>query len=267
MTLRIRLRHLLPLVAIILVVAEPVPAQTPGASWDRDTLYQVSTIDALMAGVYDGSFTCGDLRRRGNLGLGTFQDLDGEMIVVDGVVYQAAHDGSVRVMDDDVRTPFAAVTWFEPDISFTVQSVSSLDELEQAIDARLPSKNLFHAFRIQGRFNSVQARSVPAQTKPYPPLAEAVKQQNVFDLGPAVGELVGFRCPVYAEKVNVVGYHLHYISADRTTGGHLLDLAGGPFTVLVDETPSFLLQVPSSGPFQETDLSMDRTKALEEVEK
>lgn len=267
MILQIRLRHLLPIIAVFLLIAELAAAQTPDSSDDRDTLYQVSTIDALMAGVYDGSFTCGDIRRHGNLGLGTFQALNGEMIVVDGVVYQAAHDGSMHVMDDGVRTPFAAVTWFEPDISFTVQSASSIKDLEQAIDERLARKNLFHAFRIQGRFSSVRARSVPAQAKPYPPLVEAIKQQNVFELGPAVGELVGFRCPVYAEKVNVVGYHLHYIAADRKSGGHLLDLIGGPFTVLVDETPSFLLQVPSKGPFQNTDLSGDHTETLEHIEK
>lgn len=263
MTLHTRTRYLLFVAAVFLVAAGTAAAQTTG---DRDTLYQVSTIDALMAGVYDGSFTCGDIRRHGNFGLGTFQALDGEMVVVDGRVYQIAYDGSVHVMDDAERTPFAAVTWFEPDISFTLRKVSSIKELEQAIDARLPKKNLFYAVRVQGRFNSVRARSVPAQEKPYPPLAVAAKQQNVFHLGPAVGELVGFRCPAFAAKVNVVGYHLHYIAADRQSGGHLLDLAGGPFTVLVDETPSFRLDVPTSGPFQEIDLSGDRTKALKQVE-
>ncbi|TVM35243.1 acetolactate decarboxylase [Oceanidesulfovibrio marinus] len=263
MTIYNRIRYLLFAAAVLLLAAGPSAAQT---TVDRDTLYQVSTIDALMAGVYDGSFTCGDIRRHGNYGIGTFQALDGEMVVVDGHVYQVAYDGSVHEMDDAVRTPFAAVTWFEPDISFTLRNVASIKELEQAIDDRLPKKNMFYAVRVQGRFESVTARSVPAQEKPYPPLAVAAKKQNVFHLGPAVGELVGFRCPAFAEKVNVVGYHLHYIAADRQSGGHLLDLAGGPFTVLVDETPSFHLDVPTSGPFQEIDLSGDRTKALEEVE-
>src|SRR6202166_4642108 len=79
------------------------------------TMYQVSTATALVEGIYEGAVRVGALREHGDLGLGTFENLDGEMAIVDGRVYQVRCDGSVREVSDDVLSPFAAITHFAPD--------------------------------------------------------------------------------------------------------------------------------------------------------
>src|SRR6516225_6984254 len=66
------------------------------------TLYQVSTATALVEGIYQGAVRVGNLREHGDLGLGTFEDLDGEMLIVDGHFFQVRCDGSVREVDDSV---------------------------------------------------------------------------------------------------------------------------------------------------------------------
>ena len=75
-------------------------------------LFQVSTIDALLSGVYDGDVTIGELRKRGNFGLGTFNKLDGEMLAVDGRYYQIKADG-VASGAAVHETPFASVVRFK----------------------------------------------------------------------------------------------------------------------------------------------------------
>ena len=68
-----------------------------------DSMYQVSLLQAFMHGEYDGVVKVGDLKKHGDIGLGTFEGVNGEMIVLDGVVYQAAADGSINVMKDDEK--------------------------------------------------------------------------------------------------------------------------------------------------------------------
>ena len=50
----------------------------------QHTLYQVSTATALVEGIYQGAVRVATLREHGDLGLGTFENLDGEMVIVDG---------------------------------------------------------------------------------------------------------------------------------------------------------------------------------------
>lgn len=51
-----------------------------------DILYQVSTINALLEGIYDGDTSYGELKQHGDFGIGTFSGLDGGMIELDGTV-------------------------------------------------------------------------------------------------------------------------------------------------------------------------------------
>lgn len=239
----------------------------------RETLAQVSTIDAILAGDYDGKRTCGELLRYGDLGIGTFHALDGEMIVLDGVVYQVDARGEVFAMPDDARTPFACVTFFEPDIKLEIQQnttgfVTDLECLMNLVDERADAKNLFLAVRIDGWFTRVKTRSVPAQAKPYPPLVEVTKNQPEFEYKCVHGTIVGFRCPAFVKGINVPGYHLHFITDDRTGGGHVLDLVLDSGEVTIDVTPNFYLTLPAGHEaFQELDLSADRAEELEKVEK
>jgi acetolactate decarboxylase len=230
-------------------------------------LTQFSTIDALMSGVYDGPFTLREVKRHGDFGLGTFNGLDGEMVLHQGTVYQVRADGSVHRMGDGERTPFAAVTRFKPEHSMAVPAGLGLEELERFLDERLPSANLFYAVRIEGEFRSLKARSVPRQQRPYPPLAEAAKQQAVFDFGPVKGTVLGFRSPPFVKGVNVPGYHLHFLQSDRKAGGHVLDFRIERATLSWQVLDDFRMRLPKDEGFAGADLARDRQQELNQVER
>lgn len=235
----------------------------------RDVLFQTSTIDALLDGVYDADFTCAQLRTHGDFGLGTFQALDGEMIVVEGRVLRVRSDGGVEAVSPDEKTPFASVTFFEPDQDESIppESATSIGELYEFIDSRLASPNLFYAVRVDGRFSHVKTRSVPRQTPPYRPLAEVAKTQPVFEFRDVEGTLIGFRCPEFVKGVNVTGYHLHFLTRDGSGGGHLLECTLTEGRLRADETSQFQMRLPETGAFLETDLARDRSRDLNRVEK
>lgn len=232
------------------------------------TITQVSPIAALLAGAYDGQVTCAELLRRGDLGIGTFDRLDGEMVVLDGAVYQACSDGAVRRAGGGETTPFAAVTRFSPSVSAPLAAGTDLKGLEGAVDRAFPDMNLFCAVRVRGRFSAMKVRSVPPQAKPYPPLAEAAKRQTVFERSGTGGTLVGFRSPRYAEGIAVPGYHLHFLSDDRTFGGHVLDFALESGIAELDPCTRLMLVLPGPGSaFAAMDLGGDRTAELERAER
>jgi len=238
------------------------------ATAPRDTVYQTSTIDALLAGVYDGDTSCRSLLKHGDLGIGTFDCLDGEMVVLDGDVYQVKSDGKVYTPDLSLRTPFATICQFDADRVIPVTPGSQYDAIEALIDEQFPNQNLFYAIRIKGQFMSVKTRSVPGQQKPYPPLAEVTKNQPEFTMKNLSGTIVGFRCPAYVKGINVPGYHLHFISEDRTQGGHILSFAIKEAVCEVDVLDRYVLALPADASgFGATDLSKDRSGELKAVEK
>jgi acetolactate decarboxylase len=235
---------------------------------DRDVLYQVSTIDALQQGVFDGTLPIGDLKRNGCFGIGTFDALDGEMIMLEGIAYQALADGSLVIAPDSFTTPFATVTCFENDFVVTTEEPMNYTAFCQAMTDQLPTVNLVYAVRMHGTFPSMTVRSIPAQQKPYPKLSAAAKNQSVYTCTDITGTVVGFYTPVFFKGLNVPGYHLHFISDDRQIGGHILDMVV-PEGILAeyDITPEFFMVLPTSGDFTTIDLSEDLSEELAAVEK
>jgi len=257
----------LAILAVVLLVAPAVQPSSPVAPPDPDLLYQVSTIDALMLGGYDGFVPVGEVMRHGDFGLGTFDGLDGEMVVLDGTCWRVGTDGVPVVAGDGVMVPLADVTIFQHETMTPGISGANFTQVTGALDATLPSENLFVAIRMDGTFPAITARSEPRQEKPYQPLAEVLAtQQVVFPWYNVTGTVVGFYTPSYAEGIGVTGYHLHFLSADRTKGGHVLDLAVEDTPAVLDTTPRFMLVLPESGDFTTMDLSGDLSQELEEVE-
>jgi acetolactate decarboxylase len=252
----------LVVMALLLLAALSLSGPPP----DRDTIYQTSTIDALLLGVYDGTTRFGELHAHGDFGLGTLQALDGEMVALDGVFYQVRADGTVRTVADGMTTPFAVVTWFEPDISLSIDEPVNLSGLEGELQRAYPSENLFYAIRIDGTFSQLTARSVPAQEKPYPPLVDAVKNQTVFAFNDIEGSVVGFWSPAFVDGINVPGYHLHFIAADRSSGGHVLDFVITEGTAMIDPSTAFTLVLPEEGDFHTVTLGGDHGDDLQRVE-
>lgn len=232
-----------------------------------DTLYQASTIDALLVGIYDGTTTFADLKRHGNFGIGTFDSLDGEMIAIDGTFYQAKADGTVLPVDDSAKTPFAVVKFFSPDIKLPLFRARDLNSLMKELDTILPTHNYFYAIRIEGTFPSIKVRSVPAQQKPYPGLAEAASKQSVFQFSTITGTIVGFRTPNFARGINLPGYHFHFISADRKVGGHLLDCRIDDADLYLDRALDLHLALPENAEFARGNLGQDHGRDLEKAER
>ena len=232
----------------------------------QDTLAQISTIDALLAGLYDGQMTLGDLKQYGNFGLGTFHALDGEMLALDGHIYQIGADGVAREPALNLTTPFAAVTFFETDTKLDLETGTNFHAFEKAVDAGIPTANIFYAIKVEGLFKTVKTRSVPKQKKPYPLLKEIAKTQPIFHFENVEGTLVGFRCPQFVKGINVPGFHLHFITRDRKAGGHVLDFTVQKAVLRVDHTSAFLMILPKDKSFYKTDFGANREAELKAVE-
>ncbi|MDD5128252.1 MAG: acetolactate decarboxylase [Candidatus Omnitrophica bacterium] len=230
---------------------------------DREVFYQASTIQALSAGDYDGQLSLRALKQHGDFGIGTFQGLEGEMVVLDGNFYQVKVDGRTYLVDEAAQIPFAQVTFFDVDKVSAVDAGLNYADLKHYLDTLLPSKNIFYAVKISGRFKYVKTRSVPKQAKPYPDLDQAVKEQKVFEFNDIEGVVIGFRSPEYSKNFSVGGYHLHFISADRKSGGHLLDLRVSGAKVEIDETADFQVSLPTNPEFLNLDLSGAKEKGAE----
>lgn len=184
-------------------------------------IYLCAPINALVEGIYRESIPLARLKEHGDFGLGTFDNLDGEMVMLDGRIYQSTSDGHVHEVSDATSTPFAAVTRWQP---------ASHDELNRELDHAafmswlldlLPSPNLVYALRIDGSFAEIQVRSMARQESPRP-LVEAAREQPVITYKDAHGTLAGFYTPQFLESLSVPGFHLHYLSDDRCDGGHLI---------------------------------------------
>lgn len=233
----------------------------------RNTLYQVSTIDALLAGTYDGDLALHELLKQGDFGIGTYDNLDGEMVLLDGVFYQVKASGKVTAPDPRGETPFAAVCAFRPERTLAVPPGSDMAAVERWLDREVPPHNRFCAIRIDGTFKTMRTRSVPAQERPFPPLKAVAATQPTFDFENVSGTIVGFRCPPYVAGVNVPGYHLHFLSQDGAKGGHILGFELVTGTAQVDELDRFVLQLPGTEDFATVDLARDRQRELTGVEK
>ena len=229
---------------------------------DEDAeVYQFSTISALLEGVYDGDVTVADILRHGDFGLGTFNHLDGEMVILDGVCYRLRADGTATRAAGTDRTPFAAVTHFHTDFEIPIQTRTGQAQVIAAIDRQIESANLIYAIRITGFFSDLHTRTVMEQAPPYPPLTEATEGQAETRFTDTAGVLVGFRTPEFQQGISVAGYHLHFLNDDRTSGGHVLDFTLEHGEVAVSGESQLHLSLPTSGAFLDARLSGDDLSA------
>jgi acetolactate decarboxylase len=231
------------------------------------TLFQTSTVDALLEGKYEGDVTFAELGERGDFGLGTFDALDGEMICLDGDFFQVKADGLAYTVERGARTPFAVVTLFEPDVSQTLSIPMNYEALCDHVNRVIGGRTVCAAIRVDGRFEYVMTRSVPRQHKPYPPLIEVVKDQPTFELRDVSGSLIGFRFPDYAQGLNVSGYHFHFITADRSSGGHVLGCKLASGELYIDHEGDLRLELPPDVGLPAPDPSAAKGETLDRIER
>lgn len=233
---------------------------------EEPVLVQVSVIDGLLQGIYDGTYPIGKLLDMGNMGTGTFDKLNGEMMILNDTAFQILSSGRVVIPEPETLTPFAAITEFRADTSFLISDIT-FDSLEAAFDHYFPTRNLFYAIHIKGNFQYVKTRSVPEQYKPYPPLVEITRKQPEFEFENVMGDIVGFFTPDFAKGIAITGFHLHFLTSDRTGGGHITRFTLKEGTMKVGYLSDFQLILPEEGDFFSGNFNIDRTKELEEVEK
>jgi acetolactate decarboxylase len=208
-------------------------------------VFQSGTLDALMVGRFEGDVTIGELLEHGDLGIGTVQHLDGELVVLDGEAWAVGADGRVRSVPAETRTPFAVVCRFRPVATAPLDGPLGLADLHAVLDALAPPDEPVAAVRASGTFTGLRLRSVHAQTPPYPPLTEVTKHQTEWVVDAAAGTLLGFRFAVATAGVEVPGYHLHFLSDDRARGGHVLDLTLLAGTAAVDDAGELHVELPA----------------------
>src|SRR5215207_10566500 len=231
------------------------------------TLFQTSTIDALLEGKYDGDVSFAELEDRGDFGLGTLDALDGEMIALDGDFYQVKADGRAYPVGKQMRSPFAVVTFFEPNLSRPLATPMDFEAFGAYLDRLVGGETSCYAVRVDGHFDYVKTRSVPRQRRPYPPLAEVVKHQPTFELHDVAGSLVGFRFPRYAQGLNVAGYHFHFITADRSAGGHVLEFLLAHGELRIDREADLRLELPSGVGLPVPDSTAAKDEVLDRIER
>lgn len=230
-------------------------------------LFQASTIGALLEGAYEGDLSFAELAEQGDLGLGTLNGLDGEMIALDGRFYRADVDGAVTEIEPTARTPFAVVTSFEAAVDERIEDALEHEQLLARLDQLIPSNAGCCAIRIDGHFDLVRARSVPRQQPPYRPLTEVVLEQHVFELHDVAGTLLGFRFPDYAEGIEVSGFHLHFIDEARRRGGHVLSSRSQGLHVRLDPSNDLHVELPPGVELGDSGLAASTHAAVEQVER
>ena len=228
-------------------------------------MYQISTSSALVEGVDEGAVSSRTLLEHGDFGLGTFENFDGEMVIIDGAIYQVRGDGSVTHRKDDFRIPFAIVVRFQEDEELESGAISCLKDIERACDSHRESGNLFYALRLDGHFDNIHARAV-GRLSPGTRLVDAAKEQSEFHFSNIEGTLVGFWSPRYSSSFNVPGYHFHFISNDRAKGGHVLECSASALRVGLQMLFEYDVRLPDTPSFLTADLSNDPAVALAKVE-
>jgi acetolactate decarboxylase len=230
-------------------------------------LFQASTVGALLEGAYEGDVSFAELAEHGDLGLGTLNALDGEMIAIDGRFFRADVEGRINEVDRSELTPFAVMVWFEPTVEFELTGPLDNDAFLAALDQHMPADAISAAVRVDGEFERVRARSVPRQEPPYRPLAEVVADQHVFELEGVSGSIVGFRFPDYAEGLEVSGYHLHFITDERDRGGHVFQADPSRVRVRLDPSTDLHVELPPGVELGDSDLASSTREALERAER
>lgn len=212
-------------------------------------------MSALLDGIYDGEFTIAELLGHGNFGIGTFNALDGEMIILDGVCYQVRGDGTARRATLDQQTPFAITTNFVPYIHLEAPKGLKRAELSDFISAALPSENYMYALRITGKYRDVAVRTVTKQERPYRPMTEATADDAELTFQNIEGQIAGFRTPVYEKGIGVPGCHAHFIDTSYTKGGHVLDFTLDEGIVEVCPGTDLQLRLPLTTDFSNAQLA------------
>ncbi|MES2652208.1 MAG: acetolactate decarboxylase [Bacteroidota bacterium] len=232
----------------------------------QNNLYTAGHANAFIGGLFDAFYPYRQLMQYGDFGLGAPDQLDGELLILDGKIYQTQASGKTFEIKDG-STPFAVVNFFRPEQKFTLKTTKTKEQLFAFLDSILTNKNIIYAIRIKGNFEQLKTRAFPKSTKkPYAPLATMLPLQQFFNFSNVKGDLVGYRIPHHMDGANITGYHFHFLSADKKAGGHLIELLSGIVSIEIDELDTFTVVLPKSDEFKKFDFNKDRKEEMKKVE-
>ncbi len=232
------------------------------------TMIQASTLNALMLGNFDRTTSVRDFLRDGDTGIGTYTGLDGEAIFEDGVAYKAAADGTVVVMPPEAGVAFGTVAAFDSSVArHHLTGVDSIQKLKEQLDPYVSgNRNIFYMLKARGEFDTMHVRSCFVCEKPYPTLSEAASRQREFHYERVRGSVIAVYCPDYVEGINLPGWHFHFLSGDKSKGGHILNLSASALDFQINPLTCFRLELPENPEFAALNLCEDlsaKTKAVE----
>ena len=232
----------------------------------RTRFTQVSLFSVLLSGRYDGVIAIGELKKLGNMAIATMDRLDGEMQMIDGVVYQACADGHVYLPTDDATIPFGTIADFHPTHTLNPSDIPSYETFETRIDELCPEENIPLAIHFIGDFHHMKVRTVARQEKDGVGLADAAKDEAVFEYTDVRGDLVGFRLPGYVKGVNAPGWHLHFVDAERQHGGHVVNFSLREGELQYCYANDFQIWLPDAATLAGLNLTRDWSEELKRAE-
>lgn len=220
------------------------------------TVYQHSTLAALMAGLLDATLSLEQLLNHGDTGIGTLDGVDGEVIILAGEVYQATSDGKVHHITDLKKgVPFATVHEDRDAVecNLTTATFAAMNELVE----QHTLKNGFTSIQLHGVFEHVQVRVAPKAEKPYPSLLALAKEQPTFEADQVTGTLLGYYTPALYDGMAASGWHVHFISDQHDFAGHVLDFSAKDLTGTFTLFENFELHLPiENDSFRKHELDM-----------
>ncbi|MCF6269386.1 MAG: acetolactate decarboxylase [Melioribacteraceae bacterium] len=199
-----------------------------------DDIYQYSSKNILLENDYVGDLTVGEIKRKGNFGLGTFNMFDGELVFYETNVYQAKTDGTINEMPNDKLSPYVVTKFFEADTTITFPNNISLDSLKAILLPIVENTNTPLAIKIDAKFKTLKSRSIDKVDNESIELTEIIANQTEFDFTNVKGTVIGFWYPQYFDGVNFPGFHFHVLLDDLSGGGHLLDCTFENLNIEID---------------------------------
>jgi acetolactate decarboxylase len=231
-------------------------------------LFTVGVGAGLIGGLYDGNYSYHLLKQHGNFGLGAPDKLDGELVVFQGKVYQTQHTGKTFVVEGRQLTPFAMVNFFQPDKKINIGSSMNKESLLHVLDSVLTNVNGLYAIHVSGKFSYIKTRAFPpVKAQDHTPLASMLHLQHFFEFNNIQGDLIGYRLPSFMDNTNISGYHFHFLSAQKDSGGHIIDLKAENITIEIDFLDSYTIHLPSSSEFEQFDFKKNREEDIKNVER
>ncbi len=188
------------------------------------SLYQHGTLAMLMGKQLQGTITAGELLKHGDTGMGTLTGLNGEVIILEGQVYQAQSDGQVNhITDLDTLLPFASIHFYKPTQTLPFDQVDFETLSDKLKSAQL--QNIFSSIKFHADFSRMHIRIAPQQVPPFPSLLEVATNQPEFEVADISGTLMGYYAPEIFNGPTAAGWHLHFLSDDKSFAGHVLDFS------------------------------------------